>query len=691
MTLLDRAAPLTVQPAAPRRWPNYRTPYRPDIEGLRAIAVLTVVAFHASVPGLSGGFVGVDVFFVISGFLITGLMLTEAADTGRISLREFYARRARRILPGAATVLVITGLASWLLLPLLRVRDVTQDLAMSALYVSNWRFISLGTDYLAQNRAPSPFLHFWSLAVEEQFYLVWPLILVGLIIVGRRLRMNNPLMVAGALVLITAASFELSRRWTISQPALAYMASPTRAWQFGCGALIALAGPWLAGKGTVLRSLASVVGWSGLAAVVYAAVAFSGKTAYPGLAALVPTLGTGAIILGGSVAGVSGVTAGRLLGVRPMRAVGRLSFAWYLWHWPVLVLVEARFGVLSWPMQVLAVLVAAIPAFATLRLIERPIRFSRVVNTRASSGLAIGVLATVTSVTVGLGVGSVATEALIGGQQNGPAVSLASVFAPSRDPLNSGPTTPSAFAARTDFPTERCIADPGAESLTECRFGKSGSPLAVLLGDSHAHQWQPAFQDLVGRRGWSLDLIAHSGCPLAPVPAGPGQPNKVHCDIWRTKAIARIQQLHPALILVSSYSKYLWKTTDRLPAWDLELNQLRQTGAKIAYIVDTPTPNVDVPVCVSAHLNDWRACSFKRSDAVWRDPVEAAVLAGEEPDVSIIDLTNYLCPRALCPAVRGGVVFYRDSTHITATLARVLQPAMAAALNRDGLMMPPKK
>jgi peptidoglycan/LPS O-acetylase OafA/YrhL len=687
--ILDRAPAASHPEAARRPMPFYRAPFRPDIEGMRAIAVIAVVAYHAALPRMAGGFVGVDVFFVISGFLITSLMLVESAETGTISLPEFYARRAKRILPGAATTLAVTGLLCWLFMPLLRVYDTAQDLLMSALYASNWRFIATGTNYLTQDRAPSPFLHFWSLAVEEQFYIVWPMVLLGALWVARRLRIRVVPVIALCLLALTGVSFELSREWTISNPGLAYMASPTRAWQFGLGALLALVGPWLVNRSRWQRVCAGIIGWVGVGAVVASVLLFSSHTSYPGVAALLPTCASAAIIFSGSVAGVGGASIGRLLAIRPMRAIGRVSYAWYLWHWPAIVLVESVTGKSSWPVLTAAALGSIVPAFVTLRLVERPLRFSRAVNRRPSGGLSIGVIATLVALTAGLTIQQQVTASLAASaaaaQQR--ALSLDAVFGPASTQRNSGPVTPSALAARSDFPAGHCITDATSTAMLNCHFGSDNGPQAVLFGDSHAHQWQPALQNLVGSRGWGLTVLAHSGCPAAPLPdyyKGLGQPQ---CNVWRQAALSKILTMRPQLIIVSSYSHYT-DNIRRLGSWDSVLTQLRGSGADIAYLVDTPWPNKDIPVCVSGSLNKWSACSFRRSTAIGADPVVAEVNLGREPNTKVLDLNSYLCPSAECPAVSGGVVLYRDDTHITATAARVLQPAMAAALDADGLMKP---
>ncbi|MFI5261761.1 MAG: acyltransferase family protein [Candidatus Limnocylindrales bacterium] len=338
--------------------------FRPDLEGLRGLAILLVLAFHASVPGITGGYIGVDVFFVLSGFLITGLLLRERERTGRIDLPAFYARRARRILPAAAVVLIGTLVAASIVMAPLDIPRVAGDAMAAAISAANLRFAATSMDYFAAGTSPSPFLHYWSLGVEEQFYLVWPALLIVAMHLGR------PRLGAGlALVLLTAVSL-LGALWLTDLAApWAFYSLPARAWQLGLGGLLAVgvgsgtrfsvwAGGWVAGQRgrgvrasiwvarqlrmpSVARAVVGVVlvlaGWAGLAAIVAATLLFDGSTPYPGSAALLPTLGAGALIL----SGMRRFSPAALLVVAPMRWFGRISYSLYLVHWPILVLPAA--------------------------------------------------------------------------------------------------------------------------------------------------------------------------------------------------------------------------------------------------------------------------------------------------------------------------------------------------------------
>src|SRR6478672_5716482 len=357
--------------------------------------------FHAAVPGIGGGYVGVDVFFVISGFLITGLLWREVSTTGTVRLRGFYGARARRLLPASAAVGVITMIASAILLPPLQARPAIGDGIASALYVSNYQFVLRGVDYFANRVSPSPFLHYWSLGVEEQFYLVWAPMILGTAWLIRRVRRRTsgeatssqrPYLVV--LALVAAVSFTLSFLATYVVPAAAFYSLPTRAWQLAIGGLIALT----AGQWRRLAALpAAIMGWAGLALILVACTWLSPTTLYPGTAALLPTLGAALVIGAGCAAPSQG--CGWLLGQSPMRAIGRISYSWYLWHWPVLILAPFVLGhPLGLPARVAAALLSAGLAWLTLRYLENPLRFAPKIRNSPWRSLGLGAVATVIAV-----------------------------------------------------------------------------------------------------------------------------------------------------------------------------------------------------------------------------------------------------------------------------------------------------
>ena len=651
--------------------------FRPDIEGLRGIAVLAVLGFHAAVPRLTGGYVGVDVFFVISGFLITGLLLSR-----NIGLFDFAARRARRILPAAAVVLVATAVAGGLLLDPLRGTDLARDLLAAAGQYANWRFVGEQTDYLAAGRDPSAVQHFWSLGVENQFYVLWGLLLLGL---GRLLPRHRPLVAGLVAAAVGAGSLALCLRWTAQSAALGYFSTASRLWEFAVGAAVALAARRLAARRRAASSagVLRVLGWTGAAAVLTAVLRYDRSTPFPGSAALLPVLGAGAVLLAASHGRPLGVLdAGRLLATRPLRAAGRLSYSWYLWHWPVLTIAQARYGPLSWTTALALTAAAALPAWLTGRLVENPLRRGSAAPRR---GLAIAAAALAIPLIAGLTLGGGTVRAL--GSAEATAAPTGAPAGP--DLLAPGSRvltlTPSLARARTDFPPGRdCEIPLAAENSPRCLFGDQQSrDRVVLIGDSHAGQWIAGLLPLVEHRHWALEVLVKPGCPLPGLTVRNDVLGRTYteCDRWRENTLARIAAGPvPRLIVMAGLNRY-GSQEERSGGWARTLDTLRTVGAPLAYLADTPMPGKDIPTCLAASDGRSDACFFPRASAFEPDPLTDGGLA-ERYGVRVLDVGPLLCPGTGpdCPAVLDGVLLYRDSGHITNTLAAVLAPRLEYGL-----------
>ena len=353
-----------------RARPDAAREVRADIEGLRGVAVGTVVLYHVGVPFMPGGFAGVDIFFVISGFLITSLLLREAARDGRISITRFYARRARRLLPAATTVLVVTAVAGWAVLPSSRYADLSTDVVAATLYVVNWALAGRAVDYLAEGSGVSPLQHFWSLSVEEQYYLAWPLLMILGLLAARNSRARARRLMFGAVAVVFVVSLAWSVAHTRSDPAASYFVSTTRVWELAVGSLLAFGTGRLAGWGT---RAAQLLGGIGLVLIAASVTLLDGSTPWPGWAALVPTLGAAAVIAAGCSRG--GSTPSGVLGIRPLIWVGGISYSLYLWHWPLIVLADERWPNHGMAGSVAVVAVAVLLAWLTKRMIEDPVRF----------------------------------------------------------------------------------------------------------------------------------------------------------------------------------------------------------------------------------------------------------------------------------------------------------------------------
>ncbi len=696
--------------------------FRPDIEGLRAVAVLAVVLFHADVPGVGGGYVGVDVFFVISGFLITGLLWREANTSGTVGLRRFYGARARRLLPASATVGVITMIASVALLPPLQVKSVINDGITSALYVGNYWFIMRGVDYFASHKAASPFQHYWSLGVEEQFYLVWPALILGTAWLIRHVRRRTraeatssqrPYLVV--LALVAAMSFALSLAATPWAPAVAFFSLPTRAWQLAVGGLVALtAGQWR----RLPPLAAAIAGWAGLALILLACTWLSATTLYPGIAALLPIVGAALVIGAGCATPSQG--CGRALAVSPMRAIGRVSYSWYLWHWPVLLLAPALLGhSLGLVGRLAAALVSGGLAVLTLRFIENPLRFAAALRRSPGRSLALGGAVTAVAVCVGLALLAVVPIPVGRGPaaaaltvtvaipptgsdmevQHGFAQVQAAVAA-SADlkavPSNLDPPFAEVEAEQTAYMGKGCLRTPLQGGQPECATGDTASTTTVaLVGDSHAAIWNPAFQQIAEQRHWRLETLAKAACPLMELRGTSPFRRLVelfeHCEQWRAEIIARLGSEHPRLVVVSAYRGY--GTDESLtgfnaydPAWIDSLTrlvqQLRGTGAEVLVLGPVPDPHSDVPTCLSAHLDDVTACTPRRSTAVNEPGIAAESAATKAGGGQYADLTELFCTTDRCPVIVGNTLVYVDSSHLTFEYSRLLAPVMGALADR---------
>jgi peptidoglycan/LPS O-acetylase OafA/YrhL len=699
--------------------------FRPELEGLRAVAVGLVLLYHANLPKLHGGFVGVDVFFVLSGFLITGLILRELRATGRIDLPQFYARRARRLLPAAAVALAGTLVLSVILLPPLRIPDVAGDAAAASLYVSNMRFALQATDYLASEVAPSPLLHFWSLGVEEQFYLFWPALLLAVATLGGRLRggfADRRLVLA--VVAVTAVSFLVSLVLTsVAQP-WAFFSLPARAWELGLGAMLALGATRLA---ELPRMAAGVLVAVGLALVALSGFVLEQSTPFPGTAALLPTVGAAFVIAGGAAG--AGTMPVRLLTLAPMRFLGRISYSLYLWHWPILVLPAAAIeGTLPLIARLALVGVSIAVATASQRWVEDPIRHGRFVGRKVGRTLALAGTTSLVVALLAVGVGTAAEASLphdvavtsddpnvlpvdpIGAASPAPSAPPGSSASPgaSAEPASStrpataaGPVPadlrPSLAAVRDDSPiiyANGCHLDQATIEPKACVFGDAASPTTVvLLGDSHAAQWFPAFARLATVEHWRLVSLTKSGCTPADLTVYNGNYKRAYteCDAWREKAFDQIAAAHPALVVMAMSRSYILvdgsSTTtvaQRPDLWDAgiakSLARLVTSADKVALIGDTPRSKVDPPVCLSKHLDDVLACATPSKSAI--DPKrtaadrELATAAG----ATFIDPTPWVCPSEPCPVVIGDYLVLRDSHHLTTPFSAALARRMLAAL-----------
>ncbi len=713
--------------------------FRPDIEGLRGIAVLLVVLYHAGMLSQSslqipGGFIGVDLFFVISGFLITGLLIRERERTGKVSFSRFYARRVRRILPAAAVVLLVSIPIAYKLVALSGRSAVMEDGASAAVSIANIRF-AMTTDYFnPTNNSFSPFLHFWSLGVEEQFYFVWPALLA--LVAWRRPRLGAAL----ALSVVVVVSFAASVIVTQTSPSTAFYMLPTRAWQLAAGGLLALGVGSLARTPQAVRSaigqLLPVAGWVALAALAWVALTLDSKTVpYPGTAALIPTL-AGVMLI---AAGVEKAGPGALLRLMPIRFLGKISYSLYLWHWPILILGGLYLGgpldQSLTPFQALALAGFSIPvATVSWGLIEEPFRRGQIPLPRPSRVVAGGVAAMLVVALIGTNFGWRAQTALanIGGGDGvhaadptptptdsgsspiptaspipatlapnvtaspspalTPALSPSSASGATRYALNSAtrPTLANAPDDKEATWQNNCLgwdATTVPSTSSKCVYGDpNGTFTVALVGDSHASALFPAVEAVAKAHGWRLLEFLKISCQFVDMRITDPNLNREYteCATWNANVIARLQANPPDLVLVSG-SRWIYAvdSAEASPQYegDAMARMIKQipSSSRVAIIQDPPLPSLDVPKCLSSYPTDYRQCAYSRAVGFGSAMGVREATAAKATGAVVIALTDDICPgTGACPVVIDNMIVWRDPHHLTATFSRSLGPALDA-------------
>jgi peptidoglycan/LPS O-acetylase OafA/YrhL len=689
--------------------PDSRQPARlprfmPEVQALRALAVMLVLLFHVSGGRLpTGGYVGVDVFFVVSGFLITGHLWREAEASGRVSIRRFYGRRARRLLPAASCVLVLTLMGVYLWVPETQWVEFGRQLVASAFYGENWALALNAVDYAAPGANTSPVQHFWSLAVEEQFYLAWPWLIVTAAAISYR-RGPQRLVTMATLGLVTVLSLGASLWMTAVDPAFAYFATPARAWEFGAGGLAVFVRqltPQLRGSARVGLQ------WLGVALILGSALALDAGSPFPGWLALVPVAGTAAVLLAGDVRGR--VSLAPVVSWRPVQWVGDISYSLYLWHWPLLILLPFALGAgLSLSERLLVLPVSLVLAHVSKKYVEDffradrpriaatpvgaergPLRLHRNGFVVAAAGCLVVCLGSALMVQTASAKITTAEGALSATLADPPrcfgaaAVPSAGQSCPESV---SGTTYPAPVIAENDnfgaTPAgKECFAQGRDRRSQPCRFDHSDggtSTRVALVGDSHAAQWEPALEQIALHQHWSLSVYTKSGCPLSDLPPATAAARFGDaCAAWNADVQQQVAAEHFSLVFVSGLSgqKYAAPAGQTaVSGLEASWRRITSTGAQVVALRDNPNPSKsgvsDIPTCVAAHA-DYRLCATPAELALQVDPqVEASAHTG----VKLLDLSRYFCLDGRCPAVIGHVIVYRGQQHVTATYMRTLAP-----------------
>ena len=665
--------------------------YRPDVEGLRAVAIGAVLLADAGVGIAAGGFAGVDVFFVISGYLITHVLVRELDRTGGISLSRFFAGRVKRLMPQVLAVITVVTVASALLLSPVRADAVASDVMAAGVYAMNWRLSAGAVDYFAAGDADGPLDHFWSLAVEEQFYLVWPLLLLVVSCCRRRRAPGSHRGLIVTLAAIAAVSLAFAIHHTATAPEQAYFSAPARAWELALGGLLAVA----LIERRMGRRGAAAAAWAGTGAILASTLLFGSGTRMPGLPALLPVLGAVALLAAGTCRCPPVPT--RVLMLRGPRFVGRISYAWYIWHWPALVFAASAWGPLSATEGVAVTLASLVPTLFTHRWIEEPLRRSKA-HLRRPRAILVAALAgpaVVVASGVALSASMPSPAALAAGDAEG-AGQLARTHEIQESAKALRPRPRDASADRGSSYADGCLVPERAVTSPSCVYGDRRSKRTVVLfGDSHAMQLFPALEKLAAQRRWRLVQLTKAGCPpIAVRVVSPlSRRDYPQCQSWREYALRRIANAErPSLVIASGSahhqviaggSRLKGDASARALArgYAPVLRRLRAAAKHVAVMTDPPRAPIDAPDCVSESLRELRRCAFPREKAVRRATVVSDG-ARRVRGVRVLDATDEFCLEEVCPSVIGGVLVYRNSGHITASFAATLAPWIGRRLPR---------
>jgi peptidoglycan/LPS O-acetylase OafA/YrhL len=668
--------------------------YRPHLDGLRAVAVYLVVLFHAGSSQFSGGYIGVDVFFVLSGFLVTQLLLRDITARGSIQFGRFYSRRFRRLLPAAFVVLIVTAVVFTAIAAPADVVSAVGSFKSAFLYVTNWYFIHSSTGYFGADISQNPVLHFWSLAVEEQFYLVWPLALGGIFFVTRRMERDRQLR---AITTIVGAGAVASVVWALalrgSNPNRAYYGTDARAYELLAGALIALVPAFVSTaqrlrRSTRVASVASVV-----AVVVLATSWFHLDAIERGVAV---TLVTFVLIV--SLEAAEGGIAQRVLSTGPMVYLGKISYGTYLWHWIVILVILKKFEISTSATIGIACLVATALAALSFELLEHPVRLSQPLDRHRGLVIATGLTVSIVSALVFIPRIVDPTHAEAPVLQGATATGFAPV-PPDLDWRHASDGAP---------PFTECLG----ESADACTLVRGTGKRVLLLGDSHAWMLIPAFEAIARKENLTLSVSVRGGCPwqrdlyVFPITAGGKTARTQDCKAQKDDTYSRvIPALHPDLVVVMvvahddnrltpflgpdgkvmkngspEFFRWIQTTTKR------SLAALRANGRNVLMIEPVPIAPSDPLTCLSK-AKVLEQCSYVADRKPGLLEHLYRQLADRDDRAWSVDLDRVVCPfLPICDPVVNGQIVKFDKTHLTPKFARSIAPSIDAYLEDNGLI-----
>lgn len=661
---------------------------RTDIQVLRAVAVMLVVLFHLWPERVRSGFIGVDVFFVISGFLISSHLFSEAFSTSGVNVFQFWARRIRRLLPIAFLVVAATSIVVLVVLPLSERIEFGKQAIASVFYYENWVLALDSVNYLNADNAPTAVQQYWSLSVEEQFYILWPLLLISVLAVTRRIRATFASSIFTTLFVLVFLSLSFSILLGITNNPSGYFNTFSRIWEFGFGAICA----FLVLKTSVIskNNLLRVFQFCGWILLIASVALITPELQFPGWIAILPVTGTALILLGGS--GVNESQAGKnkqLL--KPATWLGGISYSMYLWHWPLIILFPFVFGRDLQTINKIEILIVVVAiSWASTRFVEKPLQKIQILTTAKPRRTIVSALlaAILCLMPVGYLFIDMNTRAAHSAELT-KELELQDCFgAESRIPgilCSADETTalvPDLALVHDDLPTEANECKSDTTEVTVCSFGKVGSKTKVaLVGDSHAGHWFPAIEQIALKNNWQLDLYLRSSCTFSLVPRSEMYSQ---CPIWSQGALEKIiAQGDYKVAIITSLAPNLYNDGQSADAvkqgfanvWE----PLMAKGTKIVVIKDTPYWLEDPLTCIDQQQSDFSVCDVPQ-DVVFQTP-DLEYLAAQQIDgVTTVDMTPYFCSNSKCSTVIGGVIVYSDFHHLTSTFSKSLRLPLTKAL-----------
>ena len=671
---------------------------------MRAIAVLLVLVFHVFPEWVSGGYIGVDVFFVISGFLICGLIIRET-ENSRFDVINFYSRRIRRLLPAATLVLVFTAIVTCFLLPKTRWADTGMEIIASSLYVENLFLHFQSINYLTTDKPPSPLQHFWSLSIEEQFYLIWPLLILFALTVVKSSKISLRFFITVILILIFFASLIMSILTSYRDPATAYFVTYNRVWELALGGIIASILPYL----TISSKLKLPMSFLGIIMVLGAGLFFTKSTIFPGYLALIPTVGISLLLIAGTIqnsgSGLFDIIQ-RLLSLKPVIFIGDISYSLYLWHWPLIIFATAAFGS-SWLIGILVIIVSVLLAALSKVFVEDPLRNHTFISS-IKNAYFLGLFLTLASILSGLFLILAAkshdqtiTDKVI---KNPGALAISqptseydlSLIFPTIDMVRND--IPTVYQDQCHSPRDAvkptpCYYEPVtlADGITEIRkseeLSQDTKKTIVLIGDSHAAHWLPALKEMALKRNYAIVTLTKSSCAFIATDLIIAQKPYKQCFEWGQNAAELIKSLNPDLVVTSMVSNHFAQgsksTEQNMENLTSGLNKiwllLNENSIPVAAIKETPRFKTRVPDCIASNIADISLCNKPREEVISKvSPIQQAV--NRSKNATLIDMNDHICHANICRVVVGNVFVYRDQHHLTASYARTTSRFLEAKL-----------